>query len=129
MLNLFSSLITLGTNWLKGKQQLQKSKIDQEVAESKQKTKLISDARTNNHSWELAALSADRLASLRQFSFWLFTAPILYTVYDPEAAVSVWASLSTVPDWIIGVQLTMTGFIWAAKPLTNVGAMLAGKVR
>ncbi len=117
----------MGVGWLEGRQQLQKAKVDQQVAESKQKSKLIADTRSNNHSWELAALAADRLSTLRKLSFVLFTAPILYTVYDPEHAQRVWDALDTVPDWIIGVQLTMTGFIWAAKPLSNLGAMLAGR--
>ncbi len=127
MIPVISAAINLATGWLNGRTEIKKAEQKQQAAEARQKTKLISDHRQFNHSWELAALSADRLALLRQFSFWLFTAPILYTVYDPVEAQRVWQSLDTVPEWIIGVQLAMTGFIWAAKPLSNLGAMVASR--
>ena len=127
MIPILTSLLGLGTSWLAGKQELQKARQQQEVIETQQRTKLISDARTNNHSWELAALSADRMHSLRMLSFILFTFPILYTVYNPTAAQIMWDALAKVPDWVIGVQLSMTGFIWAAKPLSNLGAMIVKK--
>ncbi|PJR07304.1 hypothetical protein, partial [Sinorhizobium meliloti] len=91
----------------------------------RQRTNLILDAQSNNHSWELSALSADRMHNLRMLSFWLFTAPVLYTVYNPIEAQFMWDALHRVPDWVIGVQLSMTGFIWAAKPLSNLGAVIA----
>ena len=127
MLTILARLIQMGAGWLEGRQQLQKAKLEHRVAETQQKSKLISDTMSNNHSWELAALAADRLTILRQFSFWLFTAPIIYTVFSPEHAQRVWNALDAVPDWVIGVQLTMTGFIWASRPLSNLGAMLTSK--
>ena len=103
------------------------AKQKQKTAEIENKARLLGDRESNNSSWEMAALAADRLAWLRMFSFWLFTAPVLYTVYDPEQAEAVWLALETVPDWVIGVQMSITGFIWAAKPISNLGAAIIGK--
>lgn len=122
-----TKLVELGSNWILGKQEIKKAEQQQKVAEIEQKTILLRDKQSNNHAWELAVLSADRLAFLRTCSFWLFTAPVLYTVYDPERASQVWSALATVPEWVIGVQLAITGFIWAAKPLANMGAGMVSK--
>lgn len=117
---IWSSLINGVVSLFTARQAQKKAEIDN-------KARLLRDENSHNSSWEMAALSADRLSLLRNCSFILFTAPVLYTVYDPAAAGAVWVSLDSVPDWIIGVQMAMTGFIWAAKPVANMGAAIIGR--
>ena len=46
---------------------------------------------------------------------------------DTDEAIKIWVALEAIPDWIVAVQLSMIAFIWAAKPLANLGAGLIQK--
>ena len=122
MIAIVSAGIGLVTQWLKGRSELKQLEQAQKASEVKQRTRLIVSEQTNNHAWELAALSVDRLGSLRLASFVLYTGVLVLAVVSPEYAQQVWTALNGVPEWIIGVQMTMTGFIWAARPIANLGA-------
>ena len=122
MIPVITAGIGLLGQWLKNRSEVKQLEHEQKTTEVKQRTRLLESKSSNNHAWELAALSADRLSSLRLASFWLYTGLIIIALWSPEYASTVWKSLDAVPDWIIGVQMTMTGFIWASKPIANLGA-------
>lgn len=129
MIQLFSAGAALVTQWLRGRSDLQKLEQEQKASEVRQRTELIRSQSDNNHAWELAALSADRLSLLRLASFWLYTGLLLLAIVAPDYAATVWFALDRVPDWIIGVQMTMVGYIWAAKPIANLGAGIVQKAK
>ncbi len=106
---------------LKGLEHTQKSEI------IKRKTEIISDKVGFNHAWELAAMQADEAGHLRLVSFYMFNAIIIFACYDPVEAQKIWVALDAIPKWIVTVQLSMIAFIWAAKPLANLGAGLIQK--
>ncbi|WP_422444219.1 hypothetical protein [Endozoicomonas sp. ALB091] len=129
MIPLVSAGVGLLTQWLKGRSDLKKLEQEQKASEVRQRTALIQSQTNHNHAWELAALSADRLSSLRLASFWLYTGLLLLAIVAPDYAATVWFALDRVPDWIIGVQMTMVGYIWAAKPIANLGAGIVQKAK
>lgn len=129
MITVITSAFGLFTQWLKGRSDLQKLEQEQKASEVRQRTALIQSETDNNHAWELAALSADRLSSLRLASFWLYTGLLVLAIVAPDYAAKVWTALDSVPNWIIGVQMTMVGYIWAAKPIANLGAGIVQKAK
>ncbi len=129
MIPVITSALGLLTQWIKGRSDLQKLEQEQKASEVRQRTALIQSETDNNHAWELAALSADRLSSLRLASFWLYTGLLVLAIVAPDYAATVWTALDSVPNWIIGVQMTMVGYIWAAKPIANLGAGIVQKAK
>ena len=128
LFTLFKPLTDIGKQWMVNSAAKGQAKHEKAMAIEQRKTDLIVGESSHNHSWELAALS-DRDGGAKQarwFFIIFYTIPVVYTCIDPIGADDIWFSLGSVPNWIVGVIVTMTGWAFAAKPLQNVGAGMVG---
>ena len=107
------------------KQKTARAKEQNKRAASEERTKLIQCKQSNNAAWEIAVLEEDNLGWLRFISFTLVIVPVVVTVFDPDYGKEIWGTLETVPTWVIGLLVTMYGFIWASKELNQAGARRA----
>lgn len=82
------------------------------------------------HTWELAALAGDSWeCALIRFGIYLeVSAGIIITVVNPEQGARVWESMLLVPDWILGIHLTIAGWGFGSQPLKATAAGLVGSV-
>lgn len=105
------------TNW-QAKQQNQRD-IEKAVAENK--IRLAQGAQTHNENWEMSVLEG-RDNFLRRVSFLIWSAPMLYSAYDPQAAGRFFHdALGALPDWYIVGYLAISGAVWGLSELKAAG--------
>lgn len=125
-----SGLFNLGSQWLGNKGKKAEAIHETEMAVQQRKTDLAKGEQSHNHTWELAALTGEDSGAkwARWFFIVFYTIPVVYTCFDPVEGTKIWKALEEVPNWIIGVVVTMTGWAFAAKSLQSVGAGMVGSV-
>lgn len=107
------------TNW-QAKQENQRQ-IEKAVAENK--IRLAQDAQSHNQSWEMSALEG-KDNFLRRLSFLIWSAPMLYSAYDAQAAGAFFHdALSALPDWYIAGYLAISGAVWGISELKAAGVL------
>tara|TARA_Y100001956_G_C4097348_1_gene175918 strand:- start:393 stop:692 length:300 start_codon:yes stop_codon:yes gene_type:complete len=72
-----------------------------------------------NHAWELASLQ-DKDKLLRFISYFMFTSPILITVFSPEHGAKILSNLESVPPWLVQSWVAINGAVWGIASLKNV---------
>ena len=107
---------------------LNKQKIA--AAETENKVRLLSDKETNNHEWEMASLT-DKDKWMRRVSFGMFTFPLFWIYFDPDASKAYFQILDTaLPAWYKQTYMGMTGGIWGISTLKNtVPGLVSGVVK
>lgn len=118
--SLISSVVNLGSTWLEGRNERQKSKIDMDKAESENIARLLRDKESNNSAWEIATLR-DKDKLLRRTSFVMFAAPLVLAMVDPAAVQEYFnTAIHAMPDWWIKSFMGITGSIWGLSSLKNI---------
>ncbi len=94
------------------------------------RTQLIESKESHNHSWELAALEGDgwEIGLIRMGIYLEISTAVIVTVVSPEHGTKIWAALALIPEWIIGLHLTIAGWGFGSTPVKNVAAGLIGSV-
>ena len=107
---------------------LMKAKGDRKQAAEELRTSLIKGKDSHNHSWEIAALEGEgwELSLIRILSFLVINAGILITLFKPELGSEIWEAYSLVPNWIVGLQVTIFGWAFGSTPVKNAAAGLVG---
>lgn len=103
---------------------------DMKKAEVENKARLLRDANSNNHEWEMASLR-DKDKWLRRASFAIFMTPMIWAAFDP-AAVQLYfqVALNAMPEWYLEIVFTMCSAIWGISALKNsVPALVGGVVK
>ena len=129
MINIFGEItkgvIGLGKDYFKGRKKKVEAKLELELAEINNKTRLMGDAQSNNHAWEMAALKQSG-KELKWISFSLFSAPIVLTMFGQYIGFdsnSMWASLNTVPQWWQNIFVGANATIWGTLQMRDMGGM------
>jgi len=127
--SLIGSVVNLGSTWLEGRNERQKSKIEMDKAEAENIARLLRDKESNNSAWEIATLR-DKDKLLRRTSFVMFAAPLVLAMFDP-AAVKEYFNLAihAMPDWWIKSFMGITGSIWGLSSLKNIVPSLLDSFR
>lgn len=108
------------STWLSGRQQKQKAKLDMQLAEMNNKSRLLQAKESNNHAWEMANLT-DKDKFLRRLSFCMFSSPFVVAIFFPEhIRIYFQDSISVVPQWWQQTFMAITGGIWGLSSLKNV---------
>lgn len=94
------------------------------------RTDLINSTEDRNHTWELAALEGEswELGVIRMGIYLEVSVAVLITVIDPAKGAEIWEALATVPEWIIGLHLTIAGWGFGSTPIKNAAAGMVGMV-
>ena len=56
----------------------------------------------------------------------MINAGILITLFKPELGSEIWEAYSLVPNWIVGLQVTIFGWAFGSTPVKNAAAGLVG---
>ena len=88
-------------------------------AKNENTARLLESKESHNHAWEMESLTHNP-ASLRFFSFGLFSTPIIITVISPEHGAKIWANLEHVPDNFMTIFMIMIASIWGASEAKNL---------
>ena len=131
---LASGAFGVAKEWLGNRKARAKAKGELKLAEINNRTRLLADKNSNNHSWEMASLKSSGLA-LKWASFSLFSLPILFTVVAPffgeagnAAVAEMWANFGRVPEGWLQVYFTITGSIWGIAAMKDVAPGLVSGV-
>ena len=117
---LVGSIFELGSTWLKGRNERQKSQIEMDKAEAENTARLLRDKDSYNSAWEIATLR-DKDKLLRRTSFVMFAAPLVLAIFDPAAVKEYFTvAISAMPDWWIKSFMAITGSIWGLSSLKNI---------
>lgn len=122
-LNLINTVVDGVKTYATNKQELKREAQAQKVS-------LIQSKDSHNHSWEIAALSGEGgdVFFIRIGLFILVNVGIVITVVNPAAGVAIWKALTLVPNWIIGLNVSMAGWAYGNAPVKAVAAGLIGSV-
>ena len=113
MFGLIGSLIGLGGDWLKGRQQIVKAKAEKAA-------QLIQSKTDNDHLWEMQQINA-KDAWLRRGSFFVFSIPMIWAAFDAQAVNDYFTvALAGVPDWYVKSYMMMIGGIWGIAALKGL---------
>lgn len=124
-----TSISSLIGNWLKGRQDLQKAKQDMKLAEIQNRARLLREKQTNNHEWEMAALS-DKDKWIRRISFTMFAAPFIVAIVAPEHVANYFkVALTPIPEWFKNVFVAINGSVWGIAALKNPLSQIAGALK
>lgn len=129
IVSIISSGFSLFTNWLKGKQELQKAKQESELAAEQNRARLLADKESNNHAWEMAQLTdADKV--LRRISFTIFSAPFLVAIISPLSVAHYFTiALASMPTWYVQTYMGIIGAIWGLANLKNIIPQIINSIR
>ena len=99
---------------------------ERKAAIQKQRLSLIGDAESNNHNWEIAALEGEgyELPLIRLLAYIEISLCTYMAVYDPEAAKAIWIALAEMPEYIMGMKLTVFAWAFASTPIKSAAAGL-----
>lgn len=127
--SLIGSVVNLGSTWLTGRNERQKSKIEMDKAEAENIARLLRDKESNNSAWEIATLR-DKDKLLRRTSFVMFAAPLVLAMFDPSAVKEYFdTAIQSMPDWWIKSFMGITGSIWGLSSLKNIVPSLLDSFR
>lgn len=125
---LVSPIADIGTQYLENKKALAQAEADRKIAIVKSKARLAEGEQTHNNAKELK--------TLEKASPWvrwvivghvlaLFDVGILY----PDRAVIIYKNLEAMPDWVVGLFVTVFAFYFAVDRLSEKGADLVSAWR
>lgn len=106
-------------NW----QASQEDKRQIAAAVAQNKIRLALSEQEHNQEWEMAAL-VGKDNWLRRASFFLWSFPLAWAYFSPEAAKAYFnESLAGLPSWYIGGYLAVTGAVWGLSELKAAGVL------
>lgn len=92
-----------------------------EAAVAQNKIRLALSEQEHNQAWEMAALEG-RDNWLRRVSFAMWSFPMVWAYFSPEAARQYFGeSLAGLPEWYVGGYLAITGAVWGLSELKAAG--------
>lgn len=128
-MEIFAAIFSLFSGWVKGKQELQKVKIDVERALEENKARLLRDEASYNSAWEQAQL-VDKDLLIRRICFCIFSAPFVIAYFDPQAIANYFTTaLAVIPHWYIQTYVSIVGAVWGISALKNVAPSLIGGIK
>lgn len=104
----------LVTNWQSRQQD--KRDLARSVTEFKQEQARSRDR--YNHEWELQALQGSGVW-MRRATLALFSWPLFWAYFDPQAVQDYFAVLEQMPDWYLQAYFGMLGAVWGFIELRN----------
>jgi len=115
LIALASTVIGIGGDWLKGRQQIVKAKATKAA-------ELIQTKTDNDHLWEMEQIKGkDRW--LRRGSFLVFSIPMIWAAFDAQAVNDYFTiALASVPDWYVKAYMMMIGGIWGISAIKSLFA-------
>lgn len=119
MFDWISGLFSIGKQWLENRKEKQQAKHNRELAVINNQARLAQSEKDYNHAWELASLQ-DKDKLLRFISYFMFTSPILITVFSPEHGAKIFSNLESVPPWLVQSWVAINGAVWGIASLKNV---------
>lgn len=111
---------------VQGWTETRKAKQERKIAEINADKELAMSKAEQEHKWEMKALEKSSMIA-RWFFNIFYTVPVIYTCINPEEGRKIWEALEVVPEWVIGVIVTMTGFAYGSAPAKKAGAFLIEK--
>jgi len=96
------------------------------------KLDLIAATDSNNHSWEIAALDGEgwELPLIRMLAYVEVTLCTLIAVHSPADGADLWLSLEAIPEWLLGMKLTIFGWAFASTPIKNAaGGLVSSRLK
>lgn len=92
-------------------------------AVTENRIRLAQSKQTHNQEWEMRALEG-RDVVLRRVSFIMWSAPIMWAVWDADSAAAFFReSLGALPDWYVYGYLAITSAIWGIVELRAHGVL------
>lgn len=126
---LVTSIGSMISNWIKGRQDIQKAKQQMKLAEIANRARLLQAKENNNHEWEMAAL-ADKDKWIRRISFIMFSAPFIIAIIAPEHVANYFkVALTPIPEWFKNVFVAINGSVWGISALKNPLSQIAGSLK
>jgi len=126
--NLLKPIGDIGTQALKNRAQRKKAEHLASMALIRNKYNLALNSQTAGQDKEIMMLQV-----AKPWMRWIIAGHVFalidITIYDPLWASDVFQSLSTVPNWVIGLFLTIMGFYFAVSDMMKQGVTLAGTWR
>lgn len=119
MFDWISGFFSIGKQWLENRKEKQQAKHNRELAVINNQARLAQSEKDYNHAWELASLQ-DKDKLLRFISYFMFTSPILITVFSPEHGAKIFSNLESVPPWLVQSWVAINGAVWGIASLKNV---------
>lgn len=117
---LIGGISNIFSTWLSGRQKKQEAVLQMQLAEIKNRARLLASKEENNHAWEMANLT-DKDKFLRRLSFLMFSSPFIVAIFFPEHIKLYFEhSISSVPVWWQKTFMAITGAIWGLSSLKNV---------
>lgn len=111
--------------WWQGRQEIAKSKQEMKKAELENRARLLREEQSNNHEWEMAALT-DKDKWIRRLSFIMFSAPFVVAIVSPEhVKIYFDTAISSIPNWFKDTWVAINGAIWGISALKNPISQMA----
>lgn len=116
-------------NWNDNRTKLKRADLDIKLAEKQNTARLLSDEQGNNHAWEMANLT-DKDKWLRRTSFFMFAAPFVWALFDPQGVKDYFeVALASMPEWYIQLFAAIVGGIWGFSALKNSLPAVVGGIK
>lgn len=122
------ALIDIGGTYFKRKGEKQVAKHKRDLAIIDNQARLAMSEQEANASWEMQNLK-DKDHFLRNFSFFLFTFPIVISVVAPAYAEEMFINLDKVPDWLLQIYFYMIAGVWGIAALKNNVSEIVSNMR
>ena len=99
---------------------------ERKAAANTQRVALLSSKTQANHSWEIAALEGEgwelpiiRLMAYLELSLCMYT-----SIFQPQHAQEMWTAIGGIPEWLLGMKLTVFAYAFASSPIKSAAAGL-----
>lgn len=114
-------LSDIGSQWLDHRKQIADAKADLELAIINNKARLAESTESHNSEKEMKTLEI-----ATPWVRWVIVFHVL-ALFDvgilwPERAVEVYENLAKMPEWVVGLFVTIFGFYFVVSKLSDKGA-------
>ena len=125
MWSIAGKLVSEGIGFFRDKQ---KARAGLKLAVENNRARLAEGSESHNHTWEMAALQGEgwELRLIRLLAYFEIAVPEIVSVVSPQTGAAIWEALQIVPDWIIGLHVSIYGWAFASTPIKNAAAGLVG---
>jgi len=111
LLSILSALPGQLGGFFKGRQDVQKAQIDNALLLEQERSKLIAQGMISQSELGKTQIAATS-AKFKEIVYFLMLAPIIVTCFNPELGSRIFNSLNIVPDWYVGLIVTIGLAMW-----------------